>query len=110
MVTATTYLVCVVLSGFACDGALMRDKYGDSLTNGNGLKILMNASITWPKPWVMLYGAFLSSIGAGLQSLTGAPRLLQSIAADDVIPKFGIFAKGRGAGNEPTWAVLLTCE
>jgi len=108
LVTATTYLVCVVLSGLACDGALMRDKYGDSLTNGNRLKILMNASITWPKPWVMLYGAFLSSIGAGLQSLTGAPRLLQSIAADDVIPKFGIFAKGRGAGNEPTWAVLLT--
>jgi len=108
LTTATTYLVCVLLSGFACDGALMRDKYGDALTNGNGKKILMNASITLPVPEVMLYGAFLSSIGAGLQSLTGAPRLLQSIANDDVIPKFGIFAKGRGAGNEPTWAVLLT--
>ena len=58
----------------------------------------------------MLIGALLSSIGAGLQSLTGAPRLLQSIAADDVIPKFGRFAKGRGKGNEPTWAVFLTCK
>jgi len=108
MTTTTAYLACVVLSGFACDGALMRDKYGDALTNGNGKKILMNASITWPIPEVMLYGAFLSSIGAGLQSLTGAPRLLQSIAKDDVIPKFGVFAKGRGKGNEPTWAVFLT--
>ena len=25
----------------------------------------------------MIYGAFLSTTGAGLQSLTGAPRLLQ---------------------------------
>ena len=70
----------------------------------------MNASITFPNKYVMLVGALLSSIGAGLQSLTGAPRLLQSIAADDVIPNFGIFAKGRGAGNEPTWAVGLTCK
>jgi len=106
--TMTAYLSCVVLSGVACDGALMRDKYGDSLTNGDGKKILMNASITWPIPEVMLYGALLSSIGAGLQSLTGAPRLLQSIASDDVIPRFGIFAKGKGKSNEPTWAVALT--
>ena len=27
--------------------------------------------------YIMIYGAFLSTTGAGLQSLTGAPRLLQ---------------------------------
>ena len=110
LTTSIAYLACVLLSGFACDGALMRDKFGDSLSTGDGLQILMNASITWPHPYVMLIGSLLSSIGAGLQSLTGAPRLLQSIASDDVIPKFGLFAKGRGKGNEPTWAVFLTCK
>ena len=35
------------------------------------------ASISWPNEWVILVGSLLSTIGAGLQSLTGAPRLLQ---------------------------------
>ena len=70
----------------------------------------MNASVTWPHPWVMLIGSLLSSIGAGLQSLTGAPRLLQAIAKDDVIPKFDMFAKGRGELNEPTIAIIPTCK
>ena len=66
----------------------------------------------WIHPWVMLIGAFLSTCGAGLQSLTGAPRLLQSIAKDDLIPGkfFAKLASGRGEGNEPTWAVLVTCK
>ena len=36
--------------------------------------------LVWPTPNFMVIGAFLSTIGAGLQSLTGAPRLLQAIA------------------------------
>jgi len=35
------------------------------------------ANIAWPNEWVILVGATLSTLGAGLQSLTGAPRLLQ---------------------------------
>jgi len=34
-------------------------------------------NIAWPHPKVVEIGALLSTIGAGLQSLTGAPRLLQ---------------------------------
>lgn len=37
----------------------------------------MVANIAWPNEWVILVGATLSTLGAGLQSLTGAPRLLQ---------------------------------
>ena len=55
----------------------------------------------------MVIGAFLSTIGAGLQSLTGAPRLLQAIAKDNVIPFLSIFAAGNKNG-EPTWALLIT--
>ena len=47
---------------------------------------LIVSIISWPNKWVVLVGAFLSTIGAGLQSLTGAPRLLQAIAKDDIIP------------------------
>jgi len=42
--------------------------------------------LAWPSPWVIVIGAFFSCCGAGLQSLTGAPRLLQAIARDEIIP------------------------
>lgn len=42
--------------------------------------------LAWPSPWVIVIGSFFSTCGAGLQSLTGAPRLLQAIARDGVIP------------------------
>ena len=31
----------------------------------------MVANLAWPNPWVILVGSFLSTVGAGLQSLTG---------------------------------------
>ena len=49
--------------------------------------------ISWPSKWVVLVGAFLSTIGAGLQSLTGAPRLLQAIAKDGIIPFLKVSAE-----------------
>ena len=42
--------------------------------------------LAWPSPWVIVIGSFFSTCGAGLQSLTGAPRLLQAIARDGIIP------------------------
>ena len=58
----------------------------------------------------ILIGSFLSTIGAGLQSLTGAPRLLQAIARDNIIPFLQPFQVSSAKG-EPTRALLLTlCE
>lgn len=63
--------------------------------------------MAWPNQWVILIGSFLSTLGAGLQSLTGAPRLLQAIARDQIIPFLQPFAKSSSRG-EPTRALLLT--
>lgn len=65
------------------------------------------ANIAWPNQWVILVGSFLSTLGAGLQSLTGAPRLLQAIAKDEIIPFLAPFAKSSKRG-EPVRALLLT--
>lgn len=35
---------------------------------------------------MIVIGSFFSTCGAGLQSLTGAPRLLQAIAKDGIVP------------------------
>ncbi|KAG7310451.1 hypothetical protein JYU34_003233 [Plutella xylostella] len=63
--------------------------------------------MAWPNQWVILVGSFLSTLGAGLQSLTGAPRLLQAIAKDEIIPFLAPFAVSSSRG-EPTRALLLT--
>ena len=64
-------------------------------------------NVAFPHPKVIEIGSLLSTIGAGLQSLTGAPRLLQSIAKDGIIPflePMSVVSKS----NEPTRALLVT--
>ena len=47
-------------------------------------------------------------MNSGLQSLTGAPRLLQSIARDGIVPFLQPCAAGKPETDEPTWSVLVT--
>ncbi|KAG7525845.1 solute carrier family 12 member 7-like isoform X6 [Solea senegalensis] len=105
--TSFIYVTCVVLFGACIEGVLLRDKFGDSV-KGN----LVIGTLSWPSPWVIVIGSFFSCCGAGLQSLTGAPRLLQAIARDGIVPFLQVFGHGK-ANGEPTWALLLTagiCE
>ncbi|XP_028288460.1 solute carrier family 12 member 7 isoform X3 [Parambassis ranga] len=105
--TSFIYISSVVLFGACIEGVLLRDKFGDSV-KGN----LVIGTLSWPSPWVIVIGSFFSCCGAGLQSLTGAPRLLQAIARDGIVPFLHVFGHGK-ANGEPTWALLLTagiCE
>uniref|UniRef100_A0A8C3WJR5 Solute carrier family 12 member 7 n=1 Tax=Catagonus wagneri TaxID=51154 RepID=A0A8C3WJR5_9CETA len=105
--TSFIYLSCVLLFGACIEGVVLRDKFGEALQG----KLVVGA-LAWPSPWVIVIGSFFSTCGAGLQSLTGAPRLLQAIARDGVIPVLQVFGHGK-ANGEPTWALLLTaliCE
>uniref|UniRef100_A0A8C1S5J9 Solute carrier family 12 member 7b n=1 Tax=Cyprinus carpio TaxID=7962 RepID=A0A8C1S5J9_CYPCA len=105
--TSIIYLSCVVVFGACIEGVVLRDKFGDSV-KGN----LVIGTLSWPSPWVIVIGSFFSCCGAGLQSLTGAPRLLQAIARDGIVPFLQVFGHGK-ANGEPTWALLLTaviCE
>uniref|UniRef100_A0A672M0P9 Solute carrier family 12 member 4 n=1 Tax=Sinocyclocheilus grahami TaxID=75366 RepID=A0A672M0P9_SINGR len=91
--TSLVYFSSVVLFGACIEGAVLRDNFY--------LWFVM-----YP-PWVIVIGSFFSTVGAGLQSLTGAPRLLQAIAKDNIIPFLRVFGHGK-ANGEPTWALLLT--
>uniref|UniRef100_A0A672R141 Solute carrier family 12 member 5-like n=1 Tax=Sinocyclocheilus grahami TaxID=75366 RepID=A0A672R141_SINGR len=105
--TSIIYMSSVFLFGACVDGVVLRDKFGEGV-NGN----LVIGTLAWPSPWVIVFGSFFSTCGAGLQSLTGAPRLLQAIARDGIIPFLRVFGHGK-ANGEPTWALLLTaciCE
>uniref|UniRef100_A0AAX7UUZ7 Solute carrier family 12 member 5b n=1 Tax=Astatotilapia calliptera TaxID=8154 RepID=A0AAX7UUZ7_ASTCA len=102
--TSTVYMSCVVLFGACIEGVVLRDKFGEGVS-GN----LVIGTLAWPSPWVIVFGSFFSTCGAGLQSLTGAPRLLQAISRDGIIPFLRIFGHGK-ANGEPTWALLLTAS
>jgi len=100
--TGFAYLSSVLLFAATVDPLLLRDKFGQSI---GGSMIIGN--VAWPHPKVIEVGSLLSTFGAGLQSLTGAPRLLQSIAKDGIIPiinPMGVLS----SRNEPTRALLLT--
>ncbi|XP_054456877.1 solute carrier family 12 member 6-like isoform X3 [Anoplopoma fimbria] len=102
LTTSIVYLTSVILFGACIDGVVLRDKFGDSVKGH-----LVVGTLAWPTPWVIVIGSFFSTCGAGLQSLTGAPRLLQAIAKDNIIPFLRVFGHGK-ANGEPTWALLLT--
>uniref|UniRef100_A0AAY4AS20 Solute carrier family 12 member 7-like n=1 Tax=Denticeps clupeoides TaxID=299321 RepID=A0AAY4AS20_9TELE len=82
-------------------------RFGESVKSS-----LVLGTLAWPSKWVIIIGSFFSCCGAGLQSLTGAPRLLQAIARDKLMPFLQVFGHAK-ANGEPTWALLLTaaiCE
>lgn len=82
-------------------------RFGESI--GGSLVV---GNIAWPHPKVVEVGSLLSTIGAGLQSLTGAPRLLQAIAQDGIIPFLAPFQTLTSSG-EPIRALGVTitiCE
>uniref|UniRef100_A0A672NHB6 Solute carrier family 12 member 5-like n=1 Tax=Sinocyclocheilus grahami TaxID=75366 RepID=A0A672NHB6_SINGR len=105
--TSIIYMSSVFLFGSCIEGTVLRDKFGEAV-RGN----LVIGTLAWPSPWVIVFGSFFSTCGAGLQSLTGAPRLMQAIARDGIVPFLRVFGHGK-ANGEPTWALLLTaciCE
>eukprot|EP00057_Strongylocentrotus_purpuratus_P012775 XP_011667249.1 PREDICTED: solute carrier family 12 member 4 isoform X2 [Strongylocentrotus purpuratus] len=102
LTTSFIYLSSVLFFAGTVAGPVLRDKYGQAIGGG-----LIAAEVCFPTVWVVLIGAFLSTVGAGLQSLTGAPRLLQAISKDNIIPFLSPFGRGSATG-EPTWALLLT--
>ncbi|KAJ6810646.1 putative cation-chloride cotransporter 1 [Iris pallida] len=94
LTTSFLYLISVLLFG-----ALATRE--ELLTNR-----LLTASVAWPVPAIIYVGIILSTLGAALQSLTGAPRLLAAIANDDILPVLKYFKVTEF--DEPHLATLFT--
>ncbi|XP_075477201.1 cation-chloride cotransporter 1-like [Primulina tabacum] len=94
LTTSGLYLVSVVFFGaLATREKLLTDR-------------LLTATVAWPFPSIIYIGIILSTLGAALQSLTGAPRLLAAIANDDILPVLNCFKVADG--SEPHIATLFT--
>ena len=86
--------------GATTRGFLLHDQFGEAA----GLTVSL---LAWPTKWIILIGALFSTTGAGLQALTGAPRLMYAIANDNLLWFLNIF-KHTGLNGEPTFALILT--
>lgn len=53
-------------------------------------------------------GVFSATLSSAIGSFLGAPRVLQAVARDQVIPLLSPFAHGTAKGNEPRRALWLT--
>lgn len=73
-VTSTIYLMFIFLFG----SVSKREELIDNLS--------FVPTIAWPTPHLATVGIIFSTTGAALQSLAGAPRILTSIASDDLLP------------------------
>jgi len=105
VVTSSIYLLTVVFYG----GVASRiDAEGEAY----GLKTnyLLSAEMAL-QPTLTRIGIVMSCLGAGLQSLTGAPKLLQAIANDNLMPILKPF-QGGGEPYRPlalTFVICLGC-
>lgn len=69
----------------------------------NDYNFLSKVAYVGPLVLAGIWGATLSS---ALGGILGAPRIMQAIAVDKIMPK--IFGKGYGASNEPRNALIFT--
>jgi len=68
---------------------------------------LIVTAVAYPHKLIVNVGIIMSCVGAGLQSMCGAPRLLAAIAEDDSIPFLRPFAPPTPS-SEPSRALWLT--
>ena len=94
--TTTIYLMFVWMFGaFVSHEALQASN-----------NIIVTASVAWPTPILVNVGIIMSCVGAALQTLCGAPRLLAAIAQDRLLPVLTHFETP--AGTEPRRALIAT--
>lgn len=56
---------------------------------------------------LLLAGLYVSSMSSCLGAMYGTPRVLQSIAHENVIPGIGVLGKGRGPNKVPIYAMAV---
>jgi len=58
--------------------------------------------------FLVLAGVFAATLSSAIGSLLGAPRVLQAVARDQVIPQLHLFARGSAGRDEPRRALWLS--
>ncbi|XP_033099425.1 solute carrier family 12 member 8-like isoform X2 [Anneissia japonica] len=95
-VTTIMYLAFSLLLGATCTRYALQNDY----------MIAEKVSLVG---FLWLLGLYISSLSSCLGGLYGAPRILQCIANENVIPIIKFMGHGKGPNKEPVIAQLLVC-
>jgi len=87
---------------FLCGGAQSREELIYSSFETLCRQALFNAG------FLVVAGVFAATLSSALGSFMGAPRVIQAVAKDRLIPMLHLFKKGTGQANEPVRALWLT--
>jgi amino acid transporter len=85
-----------------CGGAQMREQLVGSSFETLRSQALFGAG------FLVVAGVFAATISSAIGSFLGAPRVLQAVARDQVIPQLRLFARGSAGRDEPRRALWLT--
>jgi amino acid transporter len=85
-----------------CGGAQSRGQLVESSFETLRAQALFNAG------FLVVAGVFAATLSSAIGSFLGAPRVLQAVARDQVIPILRPFARGSAAGDEPRRALWMT--
>ncbi|XP_017086762.1 solute carrier family 12 member 8 [Drosophila eugracilis] len=88
------YLVFVLFLGATCQRNIL---YTDYM-----ISVKVSAA-----DFLLLAGIYVSSMSSCLGAMYGTPRVLQSIAKENVIPGIDILGKGRGPNKVPLYAMAI---
>ncbi|MBN2061328.1 MAG: amino acid permease [Deltaproteobacteria bacterium] len=94
--------VIYVIQIFLCGGSQTRLQLIDASFETLRMQALFGTG------FLVVAGVFAATLSSALGSFLGAPRVLQAVARDDVIPPLRPFARGSLRGDEPQRALLLT--
>ena len=94
-ISILVYFSVAVLMAGAMPLAALREDYG-AMKQAAAWGVLIDA------------GVIAATLSSAMASFLGAPRILQSLAADRVFSQLNFFAKGYGDGNNPRRAVVLS--
>lgn len=104
-IAATLFTSAIYLSQLIMWGAQGNN---DSLRNQQFLSSIV-PGIAWPFPQLVAGAMLLSSVGAGLQCLVGAPKLLKTMADDKILVFLNCVADpSPERPRDPRWCLLVT--
>ena len=89
------FLQLILLGGFTSTDELSAESFGT-----------LKAMSVFP-PLIVL-GVWAATLSSALGSFLGAPRILQALGKDKVIPALNYFGKGHGPEDEPRRATVLS--
>ena len=103
VVTTIVFSIQVIL---VAGGSVRRDALIDfPLKDFPRVPRFVVKDLAWPHELIVVVGVLLSTLGAGLQGLAAAPRLLAALGEDDLVPILRHFAPS--GGGAPRKAILF---